>query len=70
MPCSLQLIPAQDGCDHHSAQKDRAHLPNIRRETGVEYTAMLFFDDEMGNIKKARGWVWVSWFGPVEGRTV
>ncbi|KAL4427826.1 hypothetical protein ABPG75_001915 [Micractinium tetrahymenae] len=50
--CSIQLIPAADGFDHHSAQKDRAHLPCIQQETGHAYTDMLFFDDEHGNIRK------------------
>ncbi|KAL4442043.1 hypothetical protein ABPG77_011304 [Micractinium sp. CCAP 211/92] len=50
--CSIQLIPAADGFDHHSAQKDRAHLPRIQRETGHDYHEMLFFDDEHGNIRK------------------
>lgn len=50
--CSIQLIPAADGFDHHSAQKDRAHLPRIQRETGHAYSDMLFFDDEHGNIRK------------------
>ena len=36
----------------HSAQKDKAHLPNIRKDTGVEYRDMLFFDDELPNIVK------------------
>ena len=50
---SIQLIPASSGYDMHSAQKDKAHLPNIRKETGVEYSDMLFFDDEAPNITKA-----------------
>ena len=50
---SIQLIPASSGHDMHSAQKDKAHLPNIRKETGVEYRDMLFFDDEAPNITKA-----------------
>ncbi len=50
---SIQLIPASSGHDMHSAQKDKAHLPNIRKETGVEYREMLFFDDEAPNIAKA-----------------
>jgi hypothetical protein len=27
---NLQLIPAADGFDAHSAQKDKLHLPNIK----------------------------------------
>lgn len=49
---SIQLIPASSGYDMHSAQKDRAHLPNIKKDTGVEYRDMLFFDDESPNIVK------------------
>lgn len=49
---SIQLIPAADGFDHTTAQKDTAHLPNIRQETGHCYADMLFFDDESGNVKK------------------
>ena len=49
---SIQLIPASSGFDMHSAQKDRAHLPNIKKDTGVEYRDMLFFDDESPNIVK------------------
>jgi hypothetical protein len=40
---SIQLIPASSGHD----------LPNIRRETGVKYRDMLFFDDESPNVRKA-----------------
>ena len=50
---SIQLIPASSGYDMHSAQKDKAHLPNIRGDTGVEYRDMLFFDDESPNVRKA-----------------
>ena len=50
---SIQLIPASSGSDMHSAQKDKAHLPNIRKVMGVEYRDMLFFDDEAPNITKA-----------------
>ena len=50
---SIQLIPASSGYDMHSAQKDKAHMPNIRRDTGVEYRDMLFFDDESPNVRKA-----------------
>lgn len=50
--CSIQLIPAADGFDQHSAQKDKAHLPNIQCDTGLPFTDMLFFDDEHGNIKR------------------
>lgn len=39
--CSIQLIPAADGFDHHSAQKDRAHLPRIQRDTGHAYADMV-----------------------------
>ena len=49
---SVQLIPASSGYDMHSAQKDKAHLPNIKKETGIEYRDMLFFDDESPNIVK------------------
>ncbi|KAI3430643.1 hypothetical protein D9Q98_005236 [Chlorella vulgaris] len=50
--CSVQLIPAADGFDQHSAQKDKAHLPNIQREIGLPYSSLLFFDDERGNVQK------------------
>lgn len=50
--CSLQLIPARDGYDDVTAQKDVAHFPNIREETGVEYHEMLFFDDEHKNVER------------------
>eukprot|EP00878_Enallax_costatus_P041776 GHUV01048661.1.p2 GENE.GHUV01048661.1~~GHUV01048661.1.p2 ORF type:complete len:127 (+),score=39.92 GHUV01048661.1:372-752(+) len=49
---NIQLIPAANGYDAHSAQKDRCHLPNIKAATGYEYDAMLFFDDERGNVEK------------------
>ena len=49
---SIQLIPASSGHDMHSAQKDKAHLPNIKKDSGVEYRDMLFFDDESPNIMK------------------
>lgn len=49
---SIQLIPASSGFDHHSAQKDTDHLPAIKKELGIPYTEMLFFDDESPNIKK------------------
>ena len=49
---NIQLIPASSGHDMHSAQKDRAHLPNIKKDTGVDYRDMLFFDDESPNIVK------------------
>lgn len=49
---NMQLIPASSGFDHHSAQKDVAHFPNIRSEMGIEYNRMLFFDDEAKNVKK------------------
>ena len=49
---SVQLIPASSGYDHHSAQKDTAHLPAIQRETNIPYTDMIFFDDESPNISK------------------
>jgi hypothetical protein len=50
--CSIQLIPAANGFDSVSAQKDVAHLPAIQAETGVAYAQMLFFDDEHPNIRK------------------
>lgn len=49
---SIALIPASSGWDHSTAQKDTAHFPKIQRETGIEYTKMLFFDDEQQNIQK------------------
>lgn len=49
---NMQLIPASSGFDHHSAQKDVAHFPNIRKEMGIEYNQMLFFDDEAKNVEK------------------
>lgn len=51
---NIQLIPAADGFDAHSAQKDRCHLPNIKAATGLQYADMLFFDDENGNYEKVR----------------
>lgn len=48
--CNLQIIPALDGCDHVTAQKDLEHFPNLRLETGVAYEDMLFFDDEEQNV--------------------
>lgn len=47
-----QLIPAADGFDSTSAQKDHCHLPNIQKATGAAFSEMLFFDDELGNIAK------------------
>ncbi|KAF6266625.1 acid phosphatase-domain-containing protein [Scenedesmus sp. NREL 46B-D3] len=49
---NIQLIPAANGYDSCSAQKDTCHLPNIREATGWGYASMLFFDDEMGNVAK------------------
>ena len=49
---SIQLIPASSGFDHTTAQKDTAHFPRIQKETGIEYSKMLFFDDEVQNIQK------------------
>lgn len=49
---NIQLIPAANGYDSHSAQKDTCHLPIIRQATGCEYSSMLFFDDERGNVTK------------------
>ncbi|KAK9909492.1 hypothetical protein WJX75_003128 [Coccomyxa subellipsoidea] len=49
---SVQLIPASSGFDHHSAQKDTAHFPAIKKELGISYSDMLFFDDESPNISK------------------
>jgi hypothetical protein len=51
---TIQLIPAANGYDSHSAQKDTCHLPNIQKATGCEYASMLFFDDERGNVTKVR----------------
>jgi len=50
--CNVQIIPAQDGCDHVTAQKDLEHFPNLKRETGVAYEDMLFFDDEAQNVTR------------------
>ena len=50
--CNVQIIPAQDGCDHVTAQKDLEHFPNLKRETGVAYEDMLFFDDEVQNVTR------------------
>lgn len=55
---NIQLIPAADGFDAISAQKDTCHLPNVRAATGLQWRDMLFFDDEVGNVTKviwARG---------------
>lgn len=49
---SIQLIPAANGYDQHSAQKDKAHFPAIQRELGIDYRDMLFFDDEHPNIRR------------------
>ena len=43
---STQLIPY--------TQKDTTHFPRIQKELGVRYSAMLFFDDENGNIARVR----------------
>ena len=51
---SAALIPASSGFDHTSAQKDTAHFPRIRDETGVPYGRMLFFDDEHKNVARVR----------------
>jgi hypothetical protein len=48
----VQLIPAANGWDARTAQKDRAHLPAIRDALGLGWGDMLFFDDEDGNIQK------------------
>lgn len=48
LACSIQLIPAADGFDQHSAQKDKAHLPNIQCDTGLPFTDMLFFVSAAG----------------------
>lgn len=39
-PRSIQLIPAADGFDSTTAQKDTAHLPRIQAELGVPYDEM------------------------------
>eukprot|EP00210_Caulerpa_lentillifera_P004260 g4063.t1 len=49
---NIQLIPASSGFDHHSAQKDKSHFPNIQQALGIDYSKMLFFDDEIQNIRK------------------
>jgi magnesium-dependent phosphatase 1 len=49
--CSVQLIPAADGFDQATAQKDTCHFPNIAKATGVSFDDMLFFDDEAKNIR-------------------
>lgn len=49
---STQLIPASSGFDHATAQKDKCHFPAIKRETGIDYQDMLFFDDESKNVQK------------------
>lgn len=51
---NIQLIPAADGFDAVSAQKDTCHLPNIRTATGLQWRDMLFFDDEVGNVTKVQ----------------
>lgn len=51
---NTQLIPAADGFESHSAQKDKLHLPNIKAATGLDYSEMLFFDDESGNVHKVQ----------------
>lgn len=42
--CSTQLIPAANGFDQTSAQKDTCHFPNIAKETGVDFEDMLVSD--------------------------
>ncbi|KAK9858015.1 hypothetical protein WJX84_009734 [Apatococcus fuscideae] len=49
---STQLIPASSGFDMDGAAKDKHHLPNIHKETGVPYSEMIFFDDESPNVQK------------------
>jgi len=58
----IQLIPASSGFDHRSAQKDRSHFPRIQQATGVEYYKMLFFDDEIQNVRKVRSHSFVLFF--------
>lgn len=48
----IQLIPAANGYDSYSAQKDTCHLPNIKAATRCDYADMLFLDDEQGNVNK------------------
>ena len=50
------MIPASSGFDHHSAQKDTAHFPAIKKELGIPYSEMLFFDDESPNVSKVIRW--------------
>ena len=60
---SVALIPASSGFGHTSAQKDTAHFPRIRGETGVRYERMLFFDDEHKNVARVRApghWIFVT----------
>lgn len=49
---SQQLIPAANGFDHNSAQKDIRHFPAIQKETGIPYSKMLFYDDEDRNVRR------------------
>lgn len=49
---SQQLIPAANGFDHNSAQKDVRHFPAIQKETGIPYSKMLFYDDEDRNVHR------------------
>ena len=67
---SIQLIPAADGFDSVSAQKDVMHLPAIQAETGVPNSQMLFFDDEHPNIRKvgARKKLALAWHSTVQHR--
>ena len=53
---STQLIPASSGFDMDGAAKDKHHLPNIHKETGVPYSEMIFFDDESPNVQKVSGY--------------
>ena len=41
---SVHIIPGR--------QKDTTHFPAIRKDTGVPFERMLFFDDEHGNIAR------------------
>lgn len=45
--CDIQLIPASSGSDQTSAQKDTAHFPAIRANTGIDYRDMLVSNNHM-----------------------
>ena len=39
----------------YPGSKGRQHFPALREESGIPWTQMLFFDDQMGNIRSVSG---------------